>query len=59
MNKAVKKNKAIRRYIEALALQNGTPTEHWEYITSFIPVVEAKRVTPIVKHIEIPVRFLL
>ena len=32
-----------------------TPTVHWEYTTSYIYVVEAKRFTPRVKHIDIPV----
>ena len=41
-----------------LALQTGAPTVHWEYNTIFISVIEAKRVTPIVKHIGIPVCFL-
>ena len=45
--------------MEALELHTGAPTEHWEYNTSFIYVVEAKRVTPIVKYINIPVCFLL
>ena len=43
--------------MEALALHTGTPTVHWEENTSCISFVEAKIVTPIVKHIEIPVRF--
>ena len=41
----------------ALALHTGAPTLHWEDNTSFY-FVEAKRFTPIVKHIEIPVCFL-
>ena len=59
MHKSVKKNNVIRRYMEALALHTGAPTLHWEYNTSFIYVVEFKRVTPIIKHIGIPVFFLL
>ena len=44
--------------MEALALHTGAPTVHWEDNTSFISVVEAKRVTTRVKHIDIPVYFL-
>ena len=58
MYKAVKKTKVIRRYMEALALYTGAPTVHWEDNTSCISVVEAKIVTPRVKHIDIPVCFL-
>ena len=58
MCKVVKKTKDIRRYMEALALQTGAPTVHWEDNTSFIFVVEYITVTPIVKHIYIPVCFL-
>ena len=58
MYKAVKKIKVIRRYMEYLALHTGAPTVHWEYNTSCIFVVEAKIVTPRVKHVEIPVCFL-
>ena len=57
MYKAVKKNKVIRRYMEALSIHTGAPTVNWEDNTSFISFVEAKRVTPIVKHIGIPVYF--
>ena len=45
--------------MEALALYTGAPTVHWEENTSCISVVEAKIVTPWVKHIDIPVCFLL
>ena len=45
--------------MEALALYTGAPTVHWEYNTSCIYVVEAKIVTPRVKHIDIPVCFIL
>ena len=38
--------------MEALALHTGAPTVHWEDNTSCISVVEAKIVTPIVKHID-------
>ena len=44
--------------MEALALSTGAPTVHWEDNTSCISVVEAKIVTPRVKHIDIPVCFL-
>ena len=44
--------------MEALALSTGATTVHWEDNTSCISVVEAKRVTPRVKHIDIPVCFL-
>ena len=44
--------------MEDLALYTGAPTVHWEDNTSCISVVEAKRVTPRVKHIDIPVYFL-
>ena len=44
--------------MEALALHTGASTEHWEYNTSCISVVEDKIVTPRVKHIDIPVYFL-
>ena len=58
MYKAVKKTKAIQRYMEALALHTGEPTVNWEDNTSCISAVEAKIVTPRVKHIGIPVYFL-
>ena len=44
--------------MEALALHNGSPIVHCEDNTSCISVVESKKVTPRVKHIEIPVYFL-
>ena len=44
--------------MESLALHTVTPTEHWEYNTSCIYAVQDKIVTPIVKHIDIPVCFL-
>ena len=44
--------------MEALALCIGASTVHWGDNTSFISVVDTKRVTPIVKHIDIPVYFL-
>ena len=48
----------IFSHMEALALHTGAPTLHWEDSTSFISVVEAKRVTNRVKNIDIPVCFL-
>ena len=51
--KAVNKTKAIRKYMESLALHTGAPTVNLEDNTSCISVVEEKRVTPRVKHIEI------
>ena len=44
--------------MESLALHTGAQTIHWEDSTSFISVVEANRVTPRVKHIDIPVYFI-
>ena len=44
--------------MKALALHTFAPTVHWEDNTSQIYVVKAKIVTPIVKHIDIPVFFL-
>ena len=44
--------------MEALALHTGAPTVHWEDDTGCISVVEAKIVTPGVKHIYIPICFL-
>ena len=44
--------------METLALHTIEPTVYWEYNTRCISVVEAKRVTPIVKQIDIPVCFL-
>ena len=35
-----------------------TNSVHWEYNKSCISVVEAKRVTPRVKHIDVPICFL-
>ena len=43
--------------MEVLGLHTVAPTVHWEDNTSCIYFVEAKRVTPIVKHIGIPVYF--
>ena len=41
--------------MESPALHNGEPTVHWEDNTSCIYFVEAKKVTPRDKHIDIPV----
>ena len=41
--------------MEALELHTGAPTVNWEGNTSCISAVEVKRVTPRVKHIDIPV----
>ena len=56
--KSVNKTKVIWRETEALALHTGATKLHWEGNTSFISVVEAKIVTPRVKHIDIPICFL-
>ena len=58
MYKDVKKTKVIQRYMEALALYTGASTVHWEDNTSCISIVEAKRVNPRVKHIDIPACFI-
>ena len=58
MYKDVKKTKVIRRYTEDLALHKGAPTVSWDDNTSCISVVEAKTITPRVKHIDIPLCFL-
>ena len=58
MYKAVNKTKVMQRYMEALELHTGAPTVHWEDNTGCISAVEAKKVTPRVKHIGIPVCFL-
>ena len=44
--------------MEVVSTQTVEPTVHWEYNTSCISVVEAKIVTPRVKHIDIIVYFL-
>ena len=44
--------------MEALVIHTGSPTVHWEDNISFISIVEAKIVTPRVKHIHITVYFL-
>ena len=58
MYTAVKKIKVLKRYMESLALRNSAPTVHWEDNTSFISIVEAKRVTPRVKNMVIPLCFV-
>ena len=56
--KISKEKKVIRGYMEAISLHTGAPTVNWEDNTSCIYVVETKRVTPRIKHIDIPVFFL-
>ena len=58
MYKAVDKNKATHHYMEALAIYTGAKKVHWEDSISCIYVVEYKRVTTRVKHIDIPVCFI-
>ena len=58
MYKAVKKKKVVQIYMESLSLHTGAPTVHWEEDKISISVVEFKIVTPIFKHICIPVFFL-
>ena len=58
MYKAINKTKAIWSYMGLLAIHTSAPTIHWEENTSFIYVVESRIITPIFKHIEIPVCFL-
>ena len=55
MYKSVNKTKVFRRYMEALALHTGAPKVNWEYNTNCIYIVQAKTVTPKVKHIDIPI----
>ena len=52
------KTKVIQRYMEALSLHTGEPTLNLEDNTSCNSVVKAKRVTPRVKQIGVPVYFL-
>ena len=44
--------------MEYLSLHTGAPTLHWEDSNGCICFVEAKIVTPRVKHVDIPVCFL-
>ena len=44
--------------METLALHTGAPTVHWEDKTIYISVFEVERITPRIKHIDIPVCFL-
>ena len=55
MYKDFKKTKVIQRFMEALALHTVSPAVHWEYNKHCIYIVEAKRITPRVKHTEITV----
>ena len=58
MHKAVKKTKAIQKYMESSELHNGVPTLNWEDNKSWISYIQAKIVTPRFKHIEISICFL-
>ena len=58
MQKPFKRTKATRRYMEALALHTGELIVHWQDNKSCIYVVGDKRVTPIVKDIDITICFL-
>ena len=49
MYKDARKTKEICCYMETLALHNGAPTVNFEDNTSFISVVESKRVNTKVK----------
>ena len=55
MLNSVTKTKVIWRYMEALEIHTGALTVHWKYNTSLIYIFEAKIVTTIVKHIDVPV----
>ena len=57
MYKSVKKSNAIQRYMELLEIHNGAMTVHFKDIKSCIYVVEAKKGTLRVKHIDITVCF--
>ena len=59
MYKDANKSNVIRIYMEALSLHTGAPILNWEDNTSCIYFVEAKIVTPRVKHVSIPIYFLL
>ena len=58
MYKDAKKTEFLRRYMKVLSLHTGAHTVQWEYNTCFIAVVGAKRVTPRLKHIYIPVCYV-
>ena len=58
MYKSVKKSNAIQRYLELLEIHTGAMAVHFKDIKSCIYVVEAKKVTLRVKHIDITVCFL-
>ena len=58
MYKAVKKTQVLWGYTEFLELHTGAPTVHCEDNTSCTSIVEAKIVTPGVKHVDITVWFL-
>ena len=44
--------------MESLWIHTGAPTVNWEDNKSCISIVKSKRVTPRVKHIDIPVYFI-
>ena len=58
MYKSVNTTKDIQIYVEDLSLHTSAPTVHWEYNASCISAAGDKLVTPIVKHIDIPVCFI-
>ena len=58
MYKYVSNNKVVWSYMDFLVIDNGELTLYWENNTSYISVFAAKRVTPRVKNIDIPVCFL-
>ena len=58
MYKYVSNNKVVWSYMDFLVIENGELTLYWENNTSYISVFAAKRVTPRVKNIDIPVCFL-
>ena len=58
MYKYVRKTRAIQILMQAWSLHTGAPTVYCKYNTSFIYVVEAKRINPRGKHIDIIVCFL-
>ena len=58
MHKAIKNTTEIWRYMETLALHTSEQSVHLEEKNSCIYVVEVKRVTPRVKHIDIFICFL-
>ena len=55
---SVNNTKYFQYHMESLFLHTVSPTVHWEDNTSFISLVKSNIVTPIIKHINIPVCFL-